>query len=409
MTPFNGVNTIHISPDSTRVTFTSFASNLDGERGGTSSRLYQLTLPPPYPNTSSVVQASETFCVPAVGAAPGDFVGVNVTPVFAASPGFGVIHSSDDPAGSTSNVNFGPGSVDPNVAFAKVGADGKICFTNSVHGPVHVIIDEMIVADAAAFRSPTATGSARLADTRIGLGGPIVAASETRCLPAVGAAPGEFVGVNLLPVEAITPGYGTIHPGGTTCRPVVHRQLRQRHFDPNFTFTEVGADGTICFTNSVHGPVHVIIDELIVGDETAMSRPTPGPASDRPVDTRFAVGAGRLASGARVCFGIPGGAAGDFAGVNILPVFADGPGFGTLHSSADAPGSTSNVNFATGTFDPNFAIAAFGPDDQVCFTNGAAGAVDVIIDSQVIAAAAVFAEPTADGSVRLVDTRIARV
>jgi hypothetical protein len=166
LTPFSLVNTVKISDDSTRVVFTSTANDLDVPLTGSESRVYSATLPPPYPNADAVVQPGETYCLAAVGADPGDFVGVNVTPLLAVAPGFGVLHSSDDAPGGTSNVNFGPGTVDPNVAFAKVGADGRICFTNSVLGPVHVLLDQLIVADAAVFRSPSTSGSVRLADTR---------------------------------------------------------------------------------------------------------------------------------------------------------------------------------------------------------------------------------------------------
>lgn len=96
--------------------------------------------------TNTPVAAASTRCVPAVGADPGDYITVNVTPVEATTFGHGTIHSSDDPAGDTSNVNFGPGTVDPNTTTVHVGTDGNICFTNSIHGPVHLIIDELIVA-----------------------------------------------------------------------------------------------------------------------------------------------------------------------------------------------------------------------------------------------------------------------
>jgi hypothetical protein len=360
-------------------------------------------------NADAVVQPGETYCVAAVGADPGDFVGVNVTPVLAVAPGFGVLHSSDDAPGGTSNVNFGPGTVDPNVAFAKVGADGRICFTNSVLGPVHVLLDQLIVADAAVFRSPSTSGSVRLADTRIGLGGPIVAPSETRCVAAAGAAPGEFVGVNVLPVEATAAGFGTVHPSGTGPGASSTANFGPGTFDPNFAFTNVGPDGQICFTNSIHGPVHLLLDQLIVGVASALAAPSPGPNADRPVDTRIGVGGTTLAPGASVCFTIPGGAPGDFGGVNLLPLQATGPGFGTLRSSDDAPGSTSNANFGIGTFDPNFAIAEFGTDGRMCFTNSENNTTDVIVDSQVIADSSAFSQPTPTGSVRLVDTRIGRV
>ncbi len=68
--------------------------------------------------------------------------------------------------GVVSNVNFGPGTFDPNLAMTRVGADGKVCFTNSVHGAVDVIIDAQVIGDAAAFTLPSADGSVRILDTR---------------------------------------------------------------------------------------------------------------------------------------------------------------------------------------------------------------------------------------------------
>jgi hypothetical protein len=41
-----------------------------------------------------------------------------------------------------------------------------VCFTNSVHGPVDVIIDAQVIGAADAFRLPSAGGSVRILDTR---------------------------------------------------------------------------------------------------------------------------------------------------------------------------------------------------------------------------------------------------
>lgn len=105
--------------------------------------------------------------VTTVGTSPGDWVVVNATPVLATTPGFGTGHSSDDDAGATSNVNFGPGTIDPNIAIAKVGSDSKVSFTNSDHGSVHLVLDQLVNADAAAFSRATGDGAKRLTDTRI--------------------------------------------------------------------------------------------------------------------------------------------------------------------------------------------------------------------------------------------------
>ena len=55
---------------------------------------------------------------------PGDVSVVNLTPVLAKGPGSGLLVSSDitDPP-VASNVNFGPGSVDPNVEGPRTGED----------------------------------------------------------------------------------------------------------------------------------------------------------------------------------------------------------------------------------------------------------------------------------------------
>ncbi len=68
---------------------------------------------------------------------------VNLTPVNASTPGFGLLMSSA--AGEVppvaSNVNFGPGSVDPNLGVAVTGASGEVCFANSDHGDVDLVAD----------------------------------------------------------------------------------------------------------------------------------------------------------------------------------------------------------------------------------------------------------------------------
>lgn len=411
-----GVDPIYaVNQDATVITFVTFASNLSesahdpGTPPGTERLLYQATLPPiGTVNQVAIVAPGEKYCVGTVGAAPGDFVGVNITPVLASGPGFGVLHSSDDAAGATSNVNFDSGTIDPNVAFVKVGADGRICFTNSNHSSVHVILDEMIVGAAGTFTKPTAEGAVRLSDTRVGHGGPAVGPSEERCFAAVGATPGDFVGVNVTPVEAAGPGFGTMHASGSPAGPTSTVNFARGSIDPNFAFTEVGADGRICFTNSNHGPVHLVLDELVVGNRAALVRPSTATGNDRSVDTRESHPVGRLGPSGTVCFSVPGASVGDMVGVNITPVLAAGPGFGTLHASAAAAGGTSNVNFASGTIDPNFALAAAGPDAQTCFTNSPHGPIDVVIDAQVIARSSAFRAPTEHGSIRLVDTRMAR-
>jgi len=103
-----------------------------------------------------------------VTGAPGDVAVVNLTPVLAEGPGNGLLVSSDITSPPVaSNVNFGPGSVDPNVAFAPIGSDGQVCFVNSMHTRVDLVADHLgtIAIESFTPANPDATPK-RTVDTR---------------------------------------------------------------------------------------------------------------------------------------------------------------------------------------------------------------------------------------------------
>lgn len=413
------------------ITLTSRAANLASAIPHTArgTYLYQITTedrpapppPPPIPEpvvipptepiaateSARPVEADETYCVPAVGARPGDFVGANITPVNALRNGNGALHSSEDDPPSTANVNFRAGSVDPNVAFAQVGLDRTICFTNSHHGPVDVVIDALVVADGESFRSPSEEGAVRIADTRAGLGGSTLAADDTRCVDATGAAAGEFVGINITPVNATTRGNGALHSSDDEAPGTANVNFGPGSVDPNLAFAEVGSDGRVCFTNSVHGPIDVVMDLLFVAVPDAFGPPTADGAV-RIVDTRSGVGAERFARDETQCFEAVGAAHGEWVGLNLTPVGATTNGNGAAHSGDDDPPATANVNFRAGSVDPNLALSSVGSGGDVCFSNSVHGPVDLVGDELFVAGADVFRSPTISGAYRLTDTREAR-
>jgi hypothetical protein len=107
-----------------------------------------------------------------VSGSPGDAAIVNLTPVGAHAGGYGLLISSDianpPPA---SNVNFGANTIDPNVAVAPIGADGKVCYVNSTHTAVDLIADHLGTIKSTAYTPALASGAPdRKVDTRIGLG-----------------------------------------------------------------------------------------------------------------------------------------------------------------------------------------------------------------------------------------------
>jgi regulation of enolase protein 1 (concanavalin A-like superfamily) len=114
------------------------------------------------------VGPSDRLCF-AVAGSPGDAAIVNLTPVLAQGPGNGQLISSDVTSPPlASNVNYGPGTIDPNVAVARIGADGKVCYSNSEHTSVHLVADHLGTIDTAAYTPATPTGApARTVDTRI--------------------------------------------------------------------------------------------------------------------------------------------------------------------------------------------------------------------------------------------------
>ena len=75
---------------------------------------------------------------------PGDAAVVNLTPVGATGYGFGVLVSSDvSDVPTASNVNYVPGSTDPNVAMVPIGADGRVCFENASVRLVDLVADQL--------------------------------------------------------------------------------------------------------------------------------------------------------------------------------------------------------------------------------------------------------------------------
>jgi hypothetical protein len=370
-----------------------------------------------------------SVCPGAIGS-PGDVAVMNLTPVSATAAGFGALRSSGAPSNNSlgehavSNVNFRVGSVDPNVALAAIGPDGRVCFDNSQHSMLHLVGDQMGVLPASVYEPAAATGAARIVDTRRGFvaGGPLVGAvgpGASVCPQAVGA-PGRVAVLNITPVLASRDGFAAVRASDAPSNnslgdaAVSNVNFTVGSVDPNLAFGKIGTDGRICIDNSQHATVHLVVDQMgtIRGDAFA---PAAASGATRLIDTRrmMVVGgtaSGALAPGAVVCAAAVG-RPGDVAVLNGTPVAATGPGFMAVRSSG-APSNNSlgesavsNWNFGIGTVDPNVAFAEIGPDGRICVDNSPHATVEVVLDQAGYILAGQFTPASTTGAARIVDTR----
>jgi hypothetical protein len=91
---------------------------------------------------------------------------LNVTALGADGPGFVTVYECGVDRPTASNLNFGVGSVSPNVVFTAVSAAGTVCVFVGGTSAVHLIVDVNGFVDASSDLSPVVP--ARLVDSRPG-------------------------------------------------------------------------------------------------------------------------------------------------------------------------------------------------------------------------------------------------
>ena len=220
-----------------------------------------------------------------VAGSPGDMALVNLTPTSASAWGYGVLVSSDVPEPpNASNVNFDIGTLDPNVAAAPIGADGKVCYENSPLASVHLTADHLGTINAASFARATPTGaSLRTLDTR---NGAPVSPGGRICFDVAGS-PGDMALVNLTPTSASAWGYGVLVSSDVPEPPNASNvNFDIGTLDPNVAAAPIGADGKVCYENSPLASVHLTADHLGTINAASFARATPTGASLRTLDTR---------------------------------------------------------------------------------------------------------------------------
>lgn len=352
--------------------------------------------------TGPKVNPNDRVCFGVTGD-PGDWAVVNLTPANATAAGDLRLVSSDSTGvQSFSNVNFVPGTPNPNVAIAKIGTDGKVCAVNSEHASLNLIADQLGNIRAGSFTPAQANGvPERKLDTRSTAP---VQPGKAACFAVAGKV-GDFAVVNITPVRAQGAGDMKMVSSDDVSRNDTFSNVNFKvgSADPNLAIAKIGADGKVCVVDSKQSAVDVIGDHLgtiaAAGFAPAQSNGVPV----RKLDTRDGTA---LAPNASSCVATEGGV-GAFAIVNLTPVSATGSGNLKAISSdlaSNAP-EFSNANYAVGTTDPNVAVAKIG-STGICAINGPTATTGLVIDHLGSLTSTAFAPAQSDGAPkRVLNTR----
>ncbi len=336
---------------------------------------------------------------------------MNITNTQAAGNGYGALRRSNDSRVPSrpiedrySSVNFAAGTPpNPNLAFATIGTDGKVCYDGAVSDH-QVVLDQVgTLLDSAI----DASEPIRILDTRpTGL----LAPSTSVCVPVPAGEPGDTAVINITNTAASGSGYGAIR--SSNARPVylrpVDSQFSSVNFaadtppNPNLAFAAIGTDGAVCYDGAVSSH-HVILDFNGTIGKAGLTSSDPRRVLDSRLDRP-------LQPSSSICVTIPNAAPGEVAVINITNTGAAGQGYGTLRSSnetavyaRDPEDRFSWVNFAAATPpDPNLAIARVGSDGKVCY-DGVGAVHHVILD---LAATIAASSVTVDEPKRILDTRV---
>jgi len=323
---------------------------------------------------------------------------LNVTAVTPSATGYLTVWPTGGAQPGTSNLNFNPGQIIPNLVIAKIGSGGKVSLFNSV-GSTDVIADVAgWFPTSSAF---SALSPARLLDTRpgkstidgsfAGVGALGPGAELDLVVLNRGGVPASGVAAVVLNVTATEPtanGYITAWPTGNSRPNASNLNFTPNQTIPNLVVSRVGTGGKVALYNSA-GNTQLVAD--VAGWFASPSELTSvGPA--RLLDTRpgmltvdgQAQGGGALGPAVTLNLQITGRAGIPNSGVgtavlNVTAVTPTAPGYLTIWGAGDARPNASNLNFTPGMIIPNLVFAKVGSGGQVSIYNNA-GSTHVVAD-----------------------------
>ena len=315
---------------------------------------------------------------------------MNVTAVSPTGPGFVTVWPRGVTQPLSSNLNFVPGDIVPNLVTVGIGSNGQVSL-------YHQGGTNDLIADVVGYYSPvsgsyfTAVTPVRALDTRTtnipgGVAARVQAGGEVS-LPIAGAngVPGNATAV-VLNVTAVSPtvaGYVTVYPNGVSAPLASNLNFVPGDIVPNLVIVGIGSQGKVNLFNA-NGTIDLVAD--VVGyyspDNTAKQFYPITPV--RALDTRNGTGGFSSPVGGtaidlpiRGQNGIPNGASAIV--MNTTAVSPTAEGYLTVWPTGVTQPLASNLNFVPGDVIPNLVQVGIGSNGSVSFYNFA-GNVNLVAD-----------------------------
>ena len=314
---------------------------------------------------------------------------MNVTAVLPTGTGFVTVWPRGVTQPLSSNLNFVPGDVVPNLVTVGIGSNGQVSLYQQ--GGTNDLI-----ADVVGYYSPvvgdyfTPVTPVRALDTRVGTGAALARVGQggevSLQINGANSVPSNATGV-VLNVTAVTPdaaGYVTVYPNGVTRPLASNLNFVPGDVVPNLVIVGIGSAGKVNLFNA-NGTVDLVAD--IVGyyssDNTAKQFYPVTPV--RALDTRNGTGgvSSPVGQGASIALtirganGIPAGASAIV--MNTTAVTPNAASFLTAWPTGVTQPLASNLNYVAGDIVPNLVQVGIGSNGKVSLFNNA-GSVDLVVD-----------------------------
>ena len=314
---------------------------------------------------------------------------MNVTAVLPTGTGFVTVWPRGVTQPLSSNLNFVPGDVVPNLVTVGIGSNGQVSLYQQ--GGTNDLI-----ADVVGYYSPvvgdyfTPVTPVRALDTRVGTGAALARVGQggevSLQINGANSVPSNATGV-VLNVTAVTPdaaGYVTVYPNGVTRPLASNLNFVPGDVVPNLVIVGIGSAGKVNLFNA-NGTVDLVAD--IVGyyssDNTAKQFYPVTPV--RALDTRIGTGgvSSPVGQGASIALtirganGIPAGASAIV--MNTTAVTPNAASFLTAWPTGVTQPLASNLNYVAGDVVPNLVQVGIGSNGKVSLFNNA-GSVDLVVD-----------------------------